>query len=152
MIEKQSSEIKRAIVSYNPPEELWKLHEDYVYIDTEMHYRIIVERGSKYDLSTVPRLFWKIVSPFDLSNEAPLIHDFLYETEGGRKKSLRMSGKIENLETINENAEYESNSFYSPKEADILFRQTMEEAGVIPWRIFIGYWAVRLANFWRKWD
>lgn len=141
-----TDEFNWAIISYHPGEELWRLREIYIYEDKEKDYRITVEVDSRYDLSSVPRPFWKIVSPFDLSNEAPLIHDFLYVTKGGIIEDPRdlMKGTIEEVGTGKK-------GYYTRKEADLLFRRMMREASVIPWKIFLGYWAVRLAGwiFWR---
>ncbi len=144
-----TDEFKWAIISYHPGEQLWRLRETYSYEDKEKDYKITVEVDSRYDLSSVPRPFWKIVSPFELSNEAPLIHDFLYVTQGGKipDPKERITGKIEDLETGEKR-------YYTRKEADRLFRHMMREASVVPWRRFLGYWAVRLAGwiFWRDYQ
>ena len=39
--------------------------------------------GFEFDLSTIPRIFWPLIGPFELSIVAPLLHDFLY-THGGK--------------------------------------------------------------------
>src|SRR5262245_36601581 len=58
-----------------------RLEADYVYHDGPT--AITVPAGFRFDLSTVPRAFWFLIAPFELSIVAPLLHDFLYES-GGR--------------------------------------------------------------------
>lgn len=139
-------EFERVIISYDPGEQLWELQKSYTYLDRENSFEITIYKGSRYDLSSVPRPFWKVVSPFDLSNEAPLVHDFLYITRGGRDVdgSNQIKGKIEDLN--------KENRYYTREEVDLLFRQMMIEAEVKPWRIFLGYWAVNLVNTFTKWE
>lgn len=148
-----SHDFKLVAIIYHPSEELWELNRQYDYIDQQKQWKIIIEENSKYDLSSIPRLFWKIVSPFELSNEAPLIHDYLYVTEGGRRKDPkhRLKGKIESIETISPANSDQNELYYTRKEADLLFREIMKQAQVKPWRIFLGFWTVYIVNSWRKW-
>ena len=136
---------ERARVSYNPGDRLWTLEENYSYIDQINNRAVIIHKGSKFDLSSVPRPFWEKISPFDLSNEAPLIHDFLYITRGGKREDpdRRMFGKVVCSKA--------GDTYYSRREADLLFRRMMREAWVTPpWRILLGFWAVSLVGwiFW----
>lgn len=155
MTKTSASKFERVFISYDPQKQLWKLYDDYDYTDTSRKFKITVKKNSRYDLSSVPRIFWKVVSPFDLSNEAPLIHDYLYVTKGGKYKDPKnlMDGEVEDLEVINgEDLQKINKRYYTRQEADLLFRQMMEDASVKPWRIFLGYWAVKLANIFTKWD
>ncbi|MEO1761811.1 MAG: DUF1353 domain-containing protein [Cyanobacteria bacterium J06629_18] len=142
------SNFPRAKVSYSPVKNIWTLEEEYYYFDKTKQCQLILNKGFEFDLSSIPRVFWKIVAIHELSVEAPLIHDFMYMSKGGernhyiqnkgmffcRKKIFRqILGSIESLE-----------NFYSRKEADDLFMKMMEEAGVCRWRRFCGYIGVRL--------
>ncbi len=103
----------------------WRLEEDYTYVDGD--HRITVPAGFQFDLSSVPRSLWWLISPFELSIVAPLLHDFLYAYGGDPPP-----GSIEPPRT------------YTRREADELFRRIMEQEGVAPWRRRLAYAAVRV--------
>lgn len=44
--------------------------------------RLAVPVGWRFDLASVPRMFWTLIAPFELSLAAALVHDFLYRTAG----------------------------------------------------------------------
>jgi hypothetical protein len=102
----------------------WRLEADYSYQDGS--HRITVPAGFEFDLSSVPRAFWSLIAPFELSVTAPLLHDFLYETGGDPP-----AGAIEPPRT------------YTRREVDELFRSVMEQEGVPAWRRRLAYAAVR---------
>jgi hypothetical protein len=102
----------------------WRLEADYTYQDGD--HRITVPAGFEFDLSSVPRAFWSLIAPFELSITAPLLHDFLYQY-GGRPPP----GTVEPPRT------------YTRREADQLFRAVMEREGVPAWRRLPAYAAVR---------
>ncbi len=142
------SNFPRAKVSYNPQNNIWTLEEEYCYFDEIKQSKLVLDKGFEFDLSSIPRVFWRMVAIHELSIEAPLIHDFMYMSKGGernhyfekkgmffcRKKILKkIFGSIESLEKP-----------YSRKEADDLFWTMMDEAGVSNWRKWFGYIGVRL--------
>ena len=45
---------------------------------------LISAEGFRFDLASIPRVFWFLVSPFELSIAAPLLHDFLYAAKATR--------------------------------------------------------------------
>ena len=96
---------------------------------------ITVPAGFRFDLSSVPRVFWSLIAPFELSIAAPLAHDFLYR-HGGQPPA----GSIEPPRT------------YTRAEADRLFLTIMQAEGVAPWRRIPAYLAVRLfgRSSWRS--
>ena len=143
----QSSPIQRATVSYNPSTHFWSLIEDYSYVDKKRQLEIAVYKHSEYDLSSIPRFFWRVIAPFELSLEAPLIHDYLYVTNGGRRNDpkQKMRGHILSLQTGNKEQ-------YTRKEADLLFRTIMEQAFVSPLNVDLAYSAVTVANLLNKWE
>ena len=68
-------------VTYLVREEAWRLEEEYVH--DRGHYHVHVPAGFEFDLASIPRLFWRLCAPFELSIVAPLMHDLAYQT-GGR--------------------------------------------------------------------
>lgn len=84
---------------------------------------IIIPGGFECDLSSVPRVLWWLIAPFELSIKAPLVHDFLYKAGG----FLPVSG-----ETL------------TRKDVDELFLRIMREEQVAGWRSCAAYTAVRL--------
>ena len=142
------SNFPRAKVSYNPVRDIWTLEEEYCYFDEIKQSKLVLDKGFEFDLSSIPRVFWRVVAIHELSIEAPLVHDFMYMSKGGernhyfekkgkffcKKKILKkIFGSIESLEKP-----------YSRKEADDLFFKMMGEAGVSDWRKWFGYIGVRL--------
>jgi len=118
------------VISYLVSKKIWKLERDYYY--KHGRYKIIVKKGFRFDLSSIPRFFWRIIAPFELSISAPLIHDILYRYDGKLPQDQVKPYK-----------------FYSRKEADLLFLQIMKEEGIVKWRRTIAYKAVRM--FARRW-
>lgn len=102
----------------------WRLERAYTYHDGAT--AITVPAGFEFDLSSVPRLFWPLIAPFDLSIVAPLLHDFLYRHGGDPA-----AGSIEPPRT------------YERAEVDRMFRTIMEAEGVPAWRRVLAYLAVR---------
>ena len=67
-------------VTYIPWRKAWRMVADYKvsYKGIDFHIPIDFE----FDLSSVPRWLWPIVSSFELSIVAPLIHDYFYRYNG----------------------------------------------------------------------
>lgn len=76
--------------------------------------QIWVPRGFETDLSSVPRVFWRLIPP-TVGEQAAVIHDFLYR-EGWESRAL----------------------------CDAIFRQALADAGVDPFRRWLMWAAVRL--------
>lgn len=85
---------------------------------------VIVPDGYLSDGASVPRFFWRILSPeIDPITLAPSIgHDYLYE-----KKMM------------------------TRKETDQWYRKELIENGYPKWKATLTYWGVRLFG-WRHWD
>jgi hypothetical protein len=111
----------------------WRLESEYTYRDGETS--ITIPAGFVFDLSSVPRPFWSLIAPFELSIVAPLVHDVLYR-HGGKLPA----GWVSPPRT------------YTRAEVDRMFRLIMEAEDVSPWRRLLAYWAVRLFGryAWRK--
>ncbi len=137
------TELTLAKVSYDPETNMWFLREKYCYKDEIKQSEVTVDKCFPFDLATIPRFFWRIVAIHELSIEATLIHDFMYESKGGRQTSVdgeKILGSIEPIGTL-----------YSRKDADDLFLRMMEQAGVRNWRRSLAYIGVRLFGrlFWK---
>lgn len=130
-IEVAASALPPPVVTYIGPGNVWRLEESYSYQDG--NNVITVPEGFEFDLASIPRALWWLISPFELSIAAPLLHDFLYQHKGDPP-----SGSIVPPRT------------YSRKEADDLFRTVMEQEGVPAWRRSLAYAGVR-AFGWLGW-
>jgi hypothetical protein len=109
-------------VSYNVAQGYWILLEDFTYTDN--YYHIKVPKGFKTDLASIPRFFWRLIAPFELSLAAPLVHDYLYRHGG-------------NVPSGN----------FTRSDADWFFLSIMREERVPAWRRWAAYVAVRLFGF-----
>lgn len=121
---------------YFPSIKAWILQEDYY----NTIAKVRIPSGFKYDGASVPRILWAIINPLDLSEAAPLVHDYLYRLAG---QPVR--------EWID--AEHPGDERYYPKKyADTLFRDIMKQWKVDEWKESAAYHAVdSFAGFaWRK--
>lgn len=123
-VEIPESELRPPVVTYLAAERRWRLEEPYRYRDGPTLLEI--PRHFSFDMASIPRLFWWLVAPFELSISAPLIHDFLYRYAG--------APPIGSLDPPRS---------YDRKEADALFREVMRQEGVATWRWRAAYIAVR---------
>ncbi|MDJ0953266.1 MAG: DUF1353 domain-containing protein [Acidimicrobiia bacterium] len=119
-----ASTLAPPVVTYIGPGNVWRLEADYPYQDGPT--LITVPSGFLFDLASIPRVFWWLISPFELSVAAPLLHDFLYAHKGKLPQ-----GSVDPPRQ------------YSRKEADQLFKRVMESEGVPGWRRHPAYAAVR---------
>lgn len=123
-VEIPTSGLPSPVLTYLVSERKWRLEEVYRYRDGA--HQIAVPDQFTFDLASIPRLFWWLIAPFELSMAAPLLHDFLYRYRGDPP-----SGSIEPPRV------------YSRKQADALFRRVMAGEGVSRWRRAAAYRAVR---------
>lgn len=105
-------------LDYDVKVDKWILLEDYQYKD------IMITAGFLTDLASIPRILWNIIAPFELSTEAPVVHDFLYRNGGLGK--------------------------YTREQADQIFLELMAKEGVVWWKRHVAYRAVRLFA-WGSW-
>ncbi|MGI8885796.1 MAG: DUF1353 domain-containing protein [Gaiellaceae bacterium] len=103
----------------------WRLEQAYVQRDRDT--TITAPAGFEFDLSSVPRIFWSLIAPFELSIAAPLLHDFLYR-HGGKLPAGAVSPP----------------RAYTRAEADRMFREIMRAEGVSAWRRALGYATTRV--------
>jgi hypothetical protein len=117
-----ASSLPPPVVSYRGDH--WVLEAAYAYDDGAT--RLTVPPGFAFDLASIPRLFWPLVAPFELSIAAPLLHDFLYRYAGAPPGPGA-----------------EPPRFYTRREADALFRAVMVAEGVAAWRRHAAWAAAR---------
>lgn len=111
----------RALLFYLTTEDIWITAEEY----SDPEYAVTIPANYRTNLASIPRILWPFIAPFELSEVAPLVHDYLYDKAG---------------------------TSYKKKEADEIFRRIMKREGVPAWKRFCAYWAVRLfaGPVWRK--
>lgn len=97
----------------------WELDSDFTFelrlngFDSAL--KVTVPAGTKTDLASIPRIFWRIFPPTGRYNRAAVVHDFLYSVP-------------------------ECSSFL----ADAIFRECMAQLEVPLWRRVVMYYSVRL--------
>jgi hypothetical protein len=123
-IEVVQSNLPPPVVTFTGPGNVWRLEQDYGYQDGAN--LITVPAGFQFDLASIPRIFWGLIAPFELSIVAPLLHDFLYKNGGNPAVGTIEPPRV-----------------YTRNEADQLFRRVMEIEGVPAWRRHPAYYAVR---------
>lgn len=128
-----ASELRPPVVTYVGPGNVWRLEEDYPYRDGTSI--VTVPMGFLFDLASIPRIFWSLIAPFELSITAPLLHDFLYHYRGDPPPGSITPPRR-----------------YSRADADRLFREVMEAEGVPGWRRTLAFLAVRAFGWlgWRR--
>lgn len=83
--------------------------------------RLTVPQGFMFDMASVPRIVWPLISSFDLGTASPLVHDWGYQHQG------RMCPGLE----------------WTRKQVDQNFNRMMRDEGVTGWKRRYAYYAVR---------
>lgn len=115
-------------------------HKPCCFLVRDYHYNdgtatLTIPRGFHYDCASVPKIFHSFIGPFDLSDVAALVHDFLTRYRGAPP-----IGCVTPYRT------------YTRAEADAIFKIIMDQLGVSEWRQNAAWTAVRVGgwNSWRK--
>lgn len=114
--------MRQPLLVYLVADDIWITADTY----TDQEYRITVPANYETNLASIPRCLWSIIAPFELSEVAPLVHDYLYDHAG---IPVEICGETR---------------IVKKREADKIFRRIMKREGVPGWKRFAGYWAVRL--------
>ena len=101
----------------------WRLEADYDYRDAET--TITVPKGFEFDLSSIPRLLWGLIAPFELRRRAAPARLSLLPRRQATDRHRRPVADLQ------------------PAEVDAMFRGIMRKEGVPSWRRALGYLAVR---------
>ena len=115
-------------VTYIPWRKTWRMVADYQCDYAGMTFHIPID--FEFDLSSVPRWLWPVVSSFELSIVAPLIHDYFYRYNG-------------------QAVHHTPNKAVTRLQADQIFHDMMIMEGVPKWKANGAYRAVR--TFARRW-
>lgn len=117
----------------------FELQSDYTadIIRNGVHLQIIVPKGFKTDLASIPRILWTIsgMDPDGLYRGAAVVHDYLYSM---KVKGAPFSAVLTKLPTgtITKLA-------YTREQCDDIFSQVMRQAGEEESKIHIMWQAVR---------
>lgn len=124
------SEIPEPDIRPSFREGLWTLRTDYLYV-VDGQWVITIPAGFSCDGASIPKAFHSLIGVFDLSITAPLIHDFLYRSQGMPAVEAVTPYRI-----------------FDRAEVDALFAEIMKEEGVPVWRRRAAYLAVRAFGRW----
>lgn len=124
-----SSPVPTVNLTYDVSADSWILTSDCVYT-TDDGWTITAKKDFVFDLASVPRFLWAIISSFDLSLIAPLYHDLLYRNGG-----LLPDGQLSPVKNPPHR--------FTRKEADRILYELMKKAQVIWWKREAAYRAVR---------
>lgn len=73
-------------LSYNSQLELWVVTEDTI---VELDgFSILIKKGFKTDLASIPRIFWSIYPPFGKYQDAAICHDWLLDNTDLPKRTI----------------------------------------------------------------
>ena len=120
-----ASSLPAPLLTYSTARGTWTLEESFTAPDGRWTLTIVAP--FEFDLATVPRVFWNLIAPFELSIVAPLVHDFLYLYAGDPP-----AGGITPPHR------------YTRAGADRLFLRLMQAEGVTAWRRALAFVAVRI--------
>jgi len=111
--------MNQLFLTYNVHNGKWIVEQDYF----NNIANVLILKGFKTDLASIPRFLWCFMASFELSKAAPLVHDFLYRNNIGTRK-----------------------------QADKYFLSIMKHEGVKFWKRRTAYIAVRIfaGIVWRK--
>jgi len=118
----------QALLIYDVDENIWEVVQNYY----DNLVKVMIPVGYKTNLASVPRIFWVFVAPYELSENAPLVHDYLYDHAGISTPIYNPDGTKNSDVTI------------TKYQADKYFRQIMKLKGVGIIKRNIAFWAVKL--------
>ena len=128
-------DLPRVVLTRDEARRVWVLFQQCSYQTGE--HTITAPANYETDLASIPRIFWSILAPEELSLAAPLFHDLIYRCAGSLPESglNPFDGKV-----------------FERKEVDDLFLELMKKAKIPRWKRTAAYCAVRgFAGFaWKK--
>lgn len=130
-----AGDLPKVVLTRDEAKRVWVLFDKCSY--RTVTHTLTAPAGYETDLASIPRVFWSIVAPEELSLAAPVFHDLIYRCAGVLpQNSLNpFDGKV-----------------FDRKEADDLFLELMRKARIPRWKRMTAYWAVRgfAAFAWKK--
>ncbi len=121
-----TGDLPRVVLTRDEQKGVWVLFQKCSYRTAD--HTITAPANYETDLASIPRVFWSLLSPEELSLVAPLFHDLIYRCAG----SLPADG----LDPFD-------GKLFERKEVDDLFLELMRKAKVPRWKRTAAYWAVR---------
>ena len=121
----RGSSLPAPLLTYNPARGTWTLEETYAAHDGR--WTLTIAAPFEFDLASIPRLFWSLIAPFELSIVAPLVHDFLYLEAGDPPAGGIVPQR-----------------HYTRADTDRLFLRLMKAEGVATWRRTLAFTVVRV--------
>src|SRR5690606_21332685 len=94
----------------------------------------LIPANFEFDLASIPRFFWPIISSFELSIVDPLIHNYFYRYEGNNPCHTASSDTQEGLVSQR----------VTRPQADEIFYNLMLLEGIPKWKAQIAYRVVRV--------
>ena len=141
-LQPDESSLPPVYVTYFAAKKTWILLADYrlVYEDKpgKRMIEFLIPINFEFDLASIPRFLWSIISSFELSIAAPLIHDYLYRYVG---RPVHHDIQITDVEFVSQKI--------TRAKADEIFYNIMILEGVPKWKAQAAFRAVRL--FARRW-
>lgn len=130
-----TGDLPRVVLTRDEAKRVWVLFEKCSYRTAD--HTITAPANYETDLASIPRVFWSILAPEELSLAAPLFHDLIYRCGG----SLPQDG----LNPFD-------GKLFERKEVDDLFLELMKKAKIPRWKRTAAYLAVRgFASFaWKQ--
>lgn len=124
------SVLPKVTLSRDDARAIWILENTCSYTPDKLNpgRKIIALQGFETDLSSIPRIFWSIIEPAELSLAAPLFHDLIY----------RRAGKL-----LQDQLDPFDDYIFERRQVDDLFLELMMKAGIPRWKRKAAYWAVR---------
>ena len=127
---------------------MFRLIEDYSFewlVDGERN-RITIYKGFTFDLSSIPRIGYLVISPTDDANMVTpsLVHDALYASAGTLTIGGKEIGRHEYLEDENNLKWVRVGGAWNKKDTDMLFRKMVKlyGPGISSWKLYLIYQAV----------
>jgi len=121
-----TGDLPRVVLTRDEAKRVWVLFQKCSYRAAD--HTISAPANYETDLASIPRVFWSILAPEELSLAAPLFHDLIYRC-GGRLPEDGLNpfdGKL-----------------FERKEVDDLFLELMKKAKIPRWKRTAAYLAVR---------
>ena len=109
------------------PGEKYVVLEDYF----EPEARVLIPKGFKCDHASIPRPLWALICPQDLSDEAPVTHDYLYAHAGTTTPFYLGEDHLSGAKV------------FSKSEADRIFKAIMIRENVQPWKRRAAFFCVK---------
>ncbi len=119
-------DLPRVVLTRDEAKRVWVLFEKCSYLTAG--HTITAPANYETDLASIPRVFWSILAPEELSLAAPLFHDLIYRCGGNLPEDglNPFDGKV-----------------FERKEVDDLFLELMKKAKIPRWKRTAAYLAVR---------